>query len=138
MARKKTKEEVDAVLECNYINNTSEIRMNCPVHGEWPTTLSVLKKGHGCPTCGDERIGDAHRLSTEEVQAVLDNFCISTAKGYTVLECNYTGINDRNIRMNCPVHGEWKTTMKIIQQGGSCKKCSYVQRTADMRARIEK
>lgn len=51
----------------NYKTRQSKITVTCPTHGKFQITpKSFLKATHGCPKCGNERIGDASRLSTSE------------------------------------------------------------------------
>lgn len=52
--------------DLQFVDKETRLLITCNRHGEWPSYPETHLMGKGCPKCGDERMGDAQRMSVEE------------------------------------------------------------------------
>lgn len=109
-----------------YINNRSNIKIVCPVHGVFEQTPYNHTKGSGCPECSYEKKSDDN-----------DRF-IAKAKGIQGEWYNYSRavyVNTRTkVEIICPVHGSfWQTPTLHLnknRKGCGCPQCWYEAKTS--------
>lgn len=105
----------------DYKDSESEVTMICPKHGEFRKTPHALMRGEGCPKCGRESSIDGHRLSREEV--------IRRANEVHGFKYNYEKYNGEKlsdeVTIICPIHGEFRQTMRKHLMGSGCRECAY-------------
>lgn len=132
MGRRKTKQEfIQTAREIHgekydyssveYINNKTKVKILCPMHGiftQIPT--DHLGKQANCPHCA----GCAPHTTNNFIELAKEIH--GDKYDYSLAEY----INNRtNIKIVCPVHGQFEMTTKAhIGQKQGCKVCGYIQR----------
>ncbi|PFS24331.1 DUF723 domain-containing protein [Bacillus thuringiensis] len=111
------------LLEKNYVNDRTKMQYKCPHHPNEVFTIlfSHLRRGHGCPKCGQERSGqvrsEAHFIeqasdgpsiytkeqrqkARQETSRLLDMYCYDCPNK----DLPYIGAIEEHCYKNCP-HG---------------------------------
>jgi hypothetical protein len=102
----------------NYVNNNTEVIINCPNHGDFlqkPAAHKSAKKG--CSECAIE----AKRYSNEE-WIYKCSIVHNNKYDYTITE--YTG-NKNKVKIICNEHGVFEQKAMIHIAGHDCKKCTH-------------
>lgn len=115
----------DSVIydEVEYKNNSTKVKLICPIHGEfWQTPASHLK-GAGCPKC-------SHRSSKYTNEEFIEKLkeIYGEELDYSK-EIIYNGKNN-NVTLYCKKHGEFTKKASLILQGYGCPSCSFDKRSA--------
>lgn len=98
----KSKGYVLLMNKSEYIDTDQRVKYICPSHGIQETTVDILQHQHGCLKCKYDAWGDKKRHSPEFVKSVIESI-----NGNIWLNPDgYTGINDRNLRIQCGTCGE--------------------------------
>lgn len=112
-------------------SDTKEVTLNCPSHGEFKRTLSQLRNGYFCFSCGKE-IAISRRsasIKSRNALSVQNRQKLFIAKAREVHGDKYSYsrmvyISAREpIIIECPNHGEFSQTPDQHLQGG-CRKCA--------------
>ncbi len=105
----------------DYKDNETDVTMICPTHGTFKKTPHELMRGEGCPMCGKERSAENKRLSREEV--------IERANKIHNHKYSYDKYNgeklSEEVTITCPIHGDFRQTMRKHLMGSGCRKCGY-------------
>ena len=128
LSRKKTLEFVRqavekagySLLSTEYITGYLPLIMLCSKHGEFKCTYDAIKIKHGCRSCGYDRAGQKTRTSFEEIKEI-----VSKTK-YTLISTQYTRYKQK-IKLSCPDHGEFYSSLQSIKTGQGCKHCGYAR-----------
>jgi hypothetical protein len=102
-----------------YINNTTDITIVCPIHGEFKQTpqTHLKKNGYGCKKCSFIGRGNNRKLTSDLfVKKAVD-------KHQNKYVYNYLIEGDK-IKINCPIHGVFIQDVHNHLSGKGCKKCS--------------
>jgi hypothetical protein len=91
----------------------------CPIHGYWEANFSNVKRGYGCPDCGDIKMGLSHRMTQEEAENTL-----KSVHGDKILldRFIYNGRHER-VLVGCKKHGYWSADYGCVASGHWCKNC---------------
>jgi hypothetical protein len=104
-----------------YINNLSNIKIICRIHGNFEQTPSSHLRGSGCYKCGRLQLCEKQRTPVE-------NF-IYKATDRHENKYNYSLVHYINARtyitIICPQHGEFIQTPDSHLRGNGCFKCSH-------------
>ncbi len=97
-----------------YSGNLEKITIICPIHGEFEQSSNNHLRGHGCPSCSENK-----KLTTEEF--------IEKAKKvhenkYDYSKSIYNGAR-KNIKIICPEHGEFEQIAYTHLKGARCPVC---------------
>jgi len=107
-----------------YKNSTSKINLICKTHGEFSLlATSHITKKQGCPKCSKEK--PSKRLIGVE------NFKKKCKKKHNnfydySLVTEYTS-QYNNVRIKCPIHGEFIQTAKDHMRGAGCTECAKLK-----------
>ena len=99
-------------LSNTYINSKVKLKVQCAKGHIWETLPSVLKKGHWCPTCANQK-----KLTIEEMMNIA-----KSRKG-VCLSNEYLNANSL-LLWRCEKGHEWKATAASVKSGSWCLKCS--------------
>jgi len=107
------------LLEPEYKNAKTKMRVLCRKHGEQIMTYDTLKKGSGCIHCGRERSTSFHRMEFSDVEKAFKD------RGYTLLETTYENAQT-NLKYLClnDSHGIQSITYNNLKGGKGCGLCS--------------
>jgi len=103
-----------------YKSSTKKIKIICPIHGEFKQKASNHLSGNGCNECGIVNMGKYHLKSIN--QFIKDAKLVHGEKyDYSLVEY----INGRtNIKIICPIHGEFEQTPVNHLSRNGCPKCN--------------
>ena len=101
-----------------YSNSMEEVIIKCKIHGEFKQKPVKHLCGQGCPKC------------THNARVTQNDF-INRAKILHNNKYNYdsvvfTTVNNE-VRINCPIHGEFKQKAVVHLNGSGCKLCGNVR-----------
>ena len=102
-----------------YVNSHTNITIGCPIDGEFLQSPNSHLSGHGCPKCFFRKMAATRTLTTKEF--------ISKAKKihgdqYDYSKAIYTK-SRINIKIICPIDGEFEQTPFKHLQGQGCPIC---------------
>lgn len=105
----------------DFINNTSQITITCPEHGEFKQRVSDhLVSKTGCPSCSF----DTRKLGLEEF--------IKRSLAVHGNKYDYSKVKFENtyskVKIICPEHGEFHQLAKSHMDGRECFECSLLTR----------
>jgi len=99
-----------------YINNSSKIKIICPEHGEFETTYGNFINSRGCNKCSGFYKRDLEKLFIKLNNKYLNKY------NYDEVSKTYSGLTSK-IKIICPEHGEFETTMDNHLKGRECQLC---------------
>lgn len=135
----------------DYVNTSTNVKIICPVHGEFEQRPSNHIQGKGCMLCGNTRKGGHNKivkivsvksiglknvgvktLGTKTVRIKrLANFISVASKVHTnkydYSLVNYGSSRDK-VKIICPIHGEFTQRPGNHMDGQECPKCAMVTR----------
>lgn len=92
--------------ECDYKTARLKLAIRCKVHGLFEQVPYVHLKGAGCPTCGKEAIGQAHRTSQQDF---VEQGIAKYGEKFDYSQVQY--INAWTpVLIGCPTHGVFNQT----------------------------
>lgn len=96
-----------------YNGSSKKVLIICPEHGEFLQVANTHLQGKGCPKCADRHIyADDFIRRAESVHG----------NRYDYSRMNYKSYQDE-VRIICPVHGEFWQLPSVHLSGGGCYKC---------------
>jgi hypothetical protein len=105
-------------VQYNGINN--DVRIGCPIHGEFEQTPNHHLDGSGCSFCG--RLSQAeHKKLT--IQQFIDQSREVHGKKYDYSISDYNKMSDP-VKIICPKHGDFIQTPAAHVRGQGCPICS--------------
>ena len=103
-----------------YINNTTPIRIICPIHGEFEQTPKSHLRGYGCQKCAREYTGLRHKATKGQF--------IAKAQKLHGNKYNYDKVEYVDsvtpVCIICPKHGEFWQTPNDHLNGRGCPLCN--------------
>lgn len=118
--------------EDTYINSITEMKMICPIHGEFWQKPSNHANGKGCKKCGLVSMKNKLIYSNTEITNLLENThelnfidrCIKIhGNKYNYSQTIYTKMKD-TIKIICPEHGLFEQKAMNHVNGKGCKQCT--------------
>lgn len=106
------------LLDDNYKNDVTPMKMICPKHGIIFLNFDRIRDGHGCQQCANESRSKSNRNSMVYVRDKVKDL------GYELVSKDYNGC-DSNIVVKCQKHGEFTSTLHLLESGALCPECSY-------------
>ncbi len=95
-----------------YKKNSIEIKIICPIHGEFVKTPASHLRGHGCAKCST-------RLTNEKF---IDNCKLKHGDFYDYSLVKYE-ISRKKVKIICPIHGMFEQVAMSHARGKGCLKC---------------
>lgn len=103
-----------------YAKSNKKIIITCKKHGDFLQSPHSHLKGHGCPSCGEER-----RINS--VAITFKNFIKKSNlvhnNKYNYDKVVYNVIKDKAI-ITCPIHGDFVQKVESHMNGVGCPKCN--------------
>lgn len=107
--------------EIEYKNGRSKVIIKCNKHNSYFTQIAGDHlSGHGCPTCGYEKIG---ATSASNRDRFLEAAALVHGTKYTYDKTVYVGAI-KNITITCSVHGDYITLPNSHLSGHGCPRCA--------------
>ena len=103
-----------------YINNSTQVCIICPEHGEFWQTPMVHLAGHGCRKCFSEKIS---KIYAKKIECYVEQAREVHGNKYDYSKINYIN-NHTDICIICPEHGEFWQNPSNHLHGDGCPKCS--------------
>ena len=104
--------------QVKYVNNSTKVTINCPIHGEFEQSASSHMKGVGCKTCGYIKSSISGRVGKE---FILKRFAETHSNFYTYDIPDDVRTADI-IKIICPNHNEFNQKASVHFRSG-CPKC---------------
>tara|TARA_R100000808_G_C2136523_1_gene144814 strand:- start:327 stop:1766 length:1440 start_codon:yes stop_codon:yes gene_type:complete len=121
--------------EVDYINNTTPVKISCPLHGAWLQVPNSHKAGHGCHECGRAA---TIASQTKSVAQIIESFRAVHGNKYDYSQVTHRPSLREKITIICPHHGEFQQARNDHQQGNGCQKCAFSFRSESlMREAVE-
>ncbi len=101
-----------------------KVSIICPIHGKFLQIAASHLKNHGCSRCYFD-------LHTESLLSTIEEF---TNKANLIHKNKYDYSNSEyinsktKVKINCPIHGEFKQTPSDHLSGRTCNECSKISR----------
>lgn len=106
--------------EVEYINNSTNIKLKCNIHGEILTTPSVhLKSKTGCPKCSTDNVSNSQKSNLLDL---IFRFNDKHKNRYNYEKVNYISCN-KKIEIICNKHGSFWQSSKQHLRGDGCPSC---------------
>ena len=111
------------LLSKTYTDNKQLLDYICECGNQSKITLSHFLDGERCQICKSKKIGDALRMSFDEV------FSIFKEQGCELLtkQSEYTGA-DKKLKYKCSCGNESFIRLPVLVQGGRCKLCENIRK----------
>jgi len=107
-----------------YKGNRKNIKIICPVHGEFEQLVMNHLAGHGCKKCAN----DLKKIDFNNMIEKL-NIMYKNKYDYSLLEY----INTKNkVKIICPIHGKFEQSLRSHLDGFGCHTCSYDLKRKDI------
>ena len=107
--------------QINYVNNTSKIKIICPIHGEFEQNPSLHLMGYGCSKCKkQEQLETIKKNFIEKAQEIHKN--LDGTPKYDYSQINYID-SILKVKIICPIHGEFMQGPANHLQGHGCPTC---------------
>lgn len=107
-----------------YVNNHTQIKIICPIHGEFTQTPANHIKGQGCPACGINKAFLTQEEARKRISEKLSSLPYELVEPFL-----YVGDRDTNVTLHCKTHDYiWTTSWhQVIFAGtkltGGCPGC---------------
>lgn len=106
----------------DYINQSTKVKVICPIHGEFDVYPQNHRKGHECKKCANEYMSVLKSMTFE--------YFLITANKKHNNKYDYSKVNfidaDTDVCIICPTHGEFFQTPRKHLSTNGCKKCSNI------------
>ena len=106
----------------NYINNSTDVIITCPKHGDFPQTPANHLRGEGCSDCWEEKKATLYNLTLEE-------FIERANKIHGIGTYDYSKVNYVNMHTDviiiCPKHSDFKQKPTDHLKGHGCKNVNH-------------
>ena len=106
-----------------YVNSRTQVKITCPIHGDFEQAPSSHLFGQGCPLCGLAKISQKKSLTQEQV---IELFKQSHPEdNYDYSKVLYVG-STVPVEIICPIHGSFfQTPVTHIHGSHGCPACGY-------------
>lgn len=108
----------------NYINNHTNIKIICPIHGEYEQKPDTHLNSGGCRRCGNE-ISKLSRLSNTE-EFIKKAKLVHTDCKYSYESVDYKN-NRKKVQIECLEHGTFLQTPADHLSGYGCDLCGRIR-----------
>lgn len=102
----------------------SKVIITCLIHGDFSQDPKCHLQGQGCPKCG--KIKAAQSCIKNECD-IVEKFKKIHGIKYDYSKIEYNGLQ-KEVIINCKIHGDFKQTISNHLQGAGCKKCGIGER----------
>jgi hypothetical protein len=103
----------------DYSDNRTNVKIICPIHGEFEQIPSVHLRGGGCNKCGQLI---TNKKNTKFRREMLDEVNKKFGTNYDWSQFEYNGY-DAPSTVICPEHGEFQQTFHRLKYGHGCQHC---------------
>ena len=104
----------------NYINNKTNIKIICPIHGIFEQTPKNHFNGSECPKCS---LITKSKKQSKSIDVVIFEFKKIHKNKFDYSKVNYIN-NNSDIIITCKIHGDFKINPYHHLKGIGCSKCS--------------
>jgi very-short-patch-repair endonuclease len=105
----------------DYKNAHTDVKIICPIHGEFEQRPDHHLNGCGCKKCFNIKLSNLKNSNTldfiQKSNRIHNNF-------YTYPLTNYKNAQT-NVKIMCPIHGEFEQTPNSHLNGNGCAKCGF-------------
>lgn len=117
-----------------YTRSRFNVKVICPIHGEFLVTPNNHLRGRGCPKCRYKKVAEKLSKTTEEF--------IEKAKKIHGNKYDYSKVEYKNwvtsVQITCPIHGEFSQTPYAHERGQGCPFCASSHLEEEIRTNLLK
>lgn len=103
----------------DYKNNSTKIKIICPIHGEFEQLPHNHLQGKGCPKCQADSISDRCKMSKDDF---IEKARIIHGDRYIYDKTIIDGTHKKSI-ITCPIHGDFEQNLHNHLCGNGCPSC---------------
>lgn len=107
----------------DYVNNSTNVTITCPIHGEFKQAPSNHLAGKGCYWCGRK---SAQNKITSNTEQFIKKAKEKHGDRYDYSKVDYVD-NNTKVTIICKKHGEFKQKPVCHLNGSGCQKCGKEQ-----------
>lgn len=119
--------------KANYINAKTNVKIICPIHGEFEQSPKLHLAGSGCPKCSREKIALNQTLNTEDF---VNKATLIHGDKYDYSKSKYISGRSKLI-ITCLTHGDFEQNAYSHLRGSGCPKCSVERISKTQRSTTE-
>jgi hypothetical protein len=108
-----------SLVEYDGVGN--KVKIICPEHGVFEKIARDHSNGQGCPSCSKIEKYSSYKLPKEDV---INSFIAKHGNKYDYSLVEYVNLQT-NIKIICPIHGEFEQRPCVHLRGEGCKKCYF-------------
>lgn len=98
-----------------YTNNSSELTITCPVHGDFSQIASVHMRGRGCPSCNKHK-----KMNTADF---IEKATLRHGDRYVYDKVSYVN-SVTNVLIGCRIHGYFSQRPSVHLEKKGCPECA--------------
>jgi len=117
-------------LSENYVNPHTKLEWKCEKGHVWFATPNNVKRGSWCPECGKLKMGEARKLSIEEMRE------IAKKQGGECLSKKYIDSHTK-LKWKCGKNHTWFAVPNSIKNGTWCPECARKKVAESQKLSIE-
>ena len=103
----------------DYVNDSTKIRITCPIHGDFYQLPNHHIRGQGCPKCAIDRNTDRQRATYDDFVNMANSIHNGKYDYHKSIYVNYK----TDLCIICPEHGEFWQSPDSHLHGHGCPKC---------------
>lgn len=107
-------------VESSYVNASSDVVVECKLHGRFIQNANSHLYGRGCPKCGLLSRSEKRRLGKDEF---VERSLIAHDNFYTYDDVEYKNVEEKVV-ITCPKHGNFLQTPHSHLDGRGCHSCA--------------
>ena len=110
----------------DYVNNSTKVKILCPIHGLFEQAPNNHLKNQGCPKCG---VISRTKTRSKPIKTFIHEANLTPSNKFDYSLVNYSN-NKLDVKIICPIHGIFEQTPHHhITLKYGCKECSNRQST---------
>ena len=117
----------------DYINNKTNVKIICQIHGEFEQIPNTHLSGSGCPRCGSIIKANKRKL---DINTFINRAKEVHGDKYDYSLVKYVG-DKIKVKIICPIHSEFEQTPHNHMNGSECTNCSYEKRSENKKSNTE-
>ena len=104
-----------------YINNSTPLRIICPIHGEFTQRpVDHIHQSSGCNKCALISTANTNRIT---IDTFIERSIEHHGNKYDYSKVTYAQLKDK-VTIICPEHGEFEQSASLHSTGHGCSKCA--------------
>ena len=117
----------------DYVNNSTKVKILCPIHGLFEQAPNNHLKNQGCPKCG---VISRTKTRSKPIKTFIHEANLTHSNKFDYSLVNYSN-NKLDVKIICPIHGIFEQNPAVHLKGFGCIKCSNIIKSNNMSGNAE-